>query len=133
MPADALLALQASVTKTASFNGASVQLVGGSGFKARLMARFLYSAATNASGSNTATFGVDISYDNSTWYSDFVGADTAVSLTTTAKSGEIHIPIVVNENAIAGSVYVRAVVVIAGAGSTPTITYSADIVMDTTA
>lgn len=126
MPVDALIQLQASVTKTATFQGTGVQLTGGTPRRG-MAARVLYSAATNASGSNTVTFGVDISYDNSTWYSDFVAADHAVALSTTAQSGEITIPFSVKENAIAGSVWIRGVVTVTGAGVSPTVTYQMDV------
>jgi hypothetical protein len=49
MATDANVVLQASVTKTATFNGAAVQFPGGTPRRG-LYARVLYSAATNASG-----------------------------------------------------------------------------------
>lgn len=127
MATDALIALQASVTKTATFNGSAVTLAGGTPRRG-LVARVIYSAATNASGSNTVTFSIDASYDGgSNWFSDFVAADKAISLSTTAQSGEIFIPFSVSPSSIGGSVQIRLTATVAGAGSTPTITYQGDI------
>jgi hypothetical protein len=120
MATDANLALQASVTKTATFNGTGLNIPTGTPRRG-MKARFLYSAATNASGSNSVTFGIDVSADNSTWYSDFIAADQVVNLSTTAQSGEVYLSFET------GQPYVRASAVFAGAGSTPTITYQADI------
>lgn len=123
MATDANLQLQASVTKTATFNGAAVNLPGGTPRRG-LKARVIYSAASNASGANAVTFSVDVSPDNVTWYTgEFQGVDTAVNLSTTAQSGEIFIPFETSQP------YVRLSATITGAGSTPTITYQGDIVL----
>jgi hypothetical protein len=122
MAADANLTLQASATKTASFNGAGVDLKVGTPRRG-LNARFLYSAVTNASGSNSATFSVEHSDDNSTFYALSSAASAIITMSTTAQAGEIILPFITEKR------YVRAVLVIAGAGSTPTITYSADVVL----
>jgi hypothetical protein len=122
MATDAKLTLQASVTKTATFNGAGVDL--GTGTPRRgLKARVIYSAATNASGSNAFTFSIDHSDDNSTFYQTASGAADVVTLSTTAQAGEIFIPFETSKR------YVRLTVTQAGAGSTPTITYQGDITM----
>ncbi len=127
MATDALLALQASVTKTATFNGAALTLAGGTPRRG-LVARVIYSAASNASGSNTVTFSVDVSYDaGSTWYSDFNEASQAVALTTTAKSAEFFIPFAISPTSVANGTQVRLTATFSGAGSTPTITYQGDI------
>lgn len=127
MPTDALIQLQSSVTKTASFQGTGVALGGGTPRRG-LKARFIYSAASNASGSNTATFTVDVSRDGgSTWNSEFY-ADP-ITLSTTAQSGEIFVPFEVGPSTVGGNVQVRASVAIAGGGSTPTITYQSDITL----
>lgn len=134
MPYDATQALQASVTKTASFNGAWLDLGGGSGVPSPmpsggtpafgLVARIEYSAASNASGSNTVTFSLDVSDDGSTAVGtgEFVAADKIITLSTTAQAGEIFIPFEIRHR------YVRLVATVAGAGSTPTITYQGEIV-----
>jgi len=127
---DALLQLQASVTKTATFSSTGVdtgvvtaaagQNTGAS--FSPLWARVLYSAATNVSGANSVTFTLDGSTDNSNW-GTIAGArpgDTVV-LSTTAQAGEIFIPFVPRQR------YVRLTATFTGAGSTPTITYQGDI------
>lgn len=123
MATDALLQLQASVTKTATFNGTAVNLPGGTPRRG-LKARVLYSAATNASGSNSVLFQIDVSPDNSTWYSaEAAAADAAVALSTTAQAGEIAIPFETSQP------YVRLTATVSGAGSTPTITYQGDLML----
>lgn len=125
MPTDALIQLQASVTKTATFNGSALTLAGGTPRRG-LNARVVYSAASNASGSNTVTFSVDVSYDaGSTWNSDFVAP--AISLSTTAKSGEIFIPFSISPTSVANGTQIRLTATIAGGGSTPTVTYGGEI------
>jgi hypothetical protein len=128
MAYDTLLALQASVTKTATFNGTGVSLPFGNGINP-LFARVLYSAATNASGSNSVSFTIDYSLDNgSTW----AVASTApiINLSTTAQAGEISIPVMFPTGArvlaTPANALVRLSATFAGAGSTPTITYSCD-------
>lgn len=119
---DALLQLQPPVTKTATFAGTAFNFPSGTPRRG-IKARFIYSAATNASGSNSVTFGVDVSPDGSTWFSDFVGADQVVNLTTTAQAGEIYV------NVETSLPYMRAVAVIAGAGTGPTVNYQCDLEM----
>lgn len=122
MATDALLALQASVTKTATFSGAGLNIPGGTPRRG-LFARVLYSAATNASGSNSVTFQVDESADNSTFFGKTVDNKDVVTLSTTAQAGEIFLPIETSQP------YIRLTATFAGAGSTPTITYSGDLVI----
>lgn len=127
MATDALIQLQSSVTKTATFNGSALTLVGGTPRRG-LNARVIYSAATNASGSNSVVFSVDVSYDaGSTWNSDFLAP--AIALSTTAQSGEIHIPFSISPTSVANGTQIRLTATFSGAGSTPTITYVGDIEM----
>jgi hypothetical protein len=119
MPTDALLTLQASVTKTATFNGAGVDLKAGTPRRG-LWARVIYSAATNASGSNTVAFTIDHSDDNSTFYQLAAGKENDIALSTTAQSGEFYIPVNTSKR------YVRLTATVTGAGSTPTVTYGAE-------
>lgn len=119
MPTDALIQLQASVTKTATFNGAGVDLKTGTPRRG-LFARVIYSAATNASGSNTVAFSIDHSDDNSTFFPLSSGTENNVALSTTAQSGEFFIPVVTSKR------YVRLTATFSGAGSTPTITYGGE-------
>ena len=122
MATDALVALQASVTKTATFNGAWINLPGGTPVHG-MRARVIYSAASNASGSNTVTFSLDTSADGSTLKGTGIvqGADNVLTLSATAQSGEFDMPFIVTDP------YVRLTVTISGAGSTPTVTYQGDL------
>lgn len=125
MPTDALIQLQASVTKTATFNGSALTLAGGTPRRG-LNARVIYSAATNASGSNSVVFSVDVSYDaGSTWNSDFLAP--AIALSTTAQSGEVFIPFSISPTSVANGTQIRLTATFSGAGSTPTITYGGEI------
>ena len=131
MPTDALIALQASVTKTATFNGAALILPGGTP-QSGLFCRVLYSAANQASGSGVWTFSVDACYDGvpTTWRSDFL-ADPPITLTTTAQAGEIYIPFMVKPTVVSGVItapQIRLSAVLSGSPTTPTITYQGDIV-----
>ncbi len=131
MPADANLSLQASVTKTATFNGSWVKIPGLANHGGRLWAHVLYSAATNASGSNSVTFSLDVSPDNgtTTYAAEFNAADQIINLSTTAQAGEISIPftLLLKNVKDGANPAVRLTATFAGAGSTPTITYSGDI------
>lgn len=119
---DALLALQAQVTKTATFNGAAVTFPSGSGGKI-LYAKVIYSAASNASGNNTVQFSVDCSTDGGTTF--LQTQDAPINLSTTAAAGVKWIPFVTPLAARnLATAQIRLTVTIAGTGSTPTITYS---------
>jgi len=123
MATDALVTVQASVTKTSTFNGAAVSLPTGTPRRG-LFVRVIYSAATNASGSNSCTFSLDVSPDSgSNWYSHTSGAEKVVNLSTTAQSGEIWLPLETSDSEF------RLTMTEAGAGSTPTITYKGDLVI----
>lgn len=132
MAQDANLTLQASVTKTATFNGAWVSLKGLTGAGSRaLFAHIFYSAASNASGSNTVTFSLDVSPDGgtTTYAGEFQAVDQALTLSTTAQAGEQSLPFsLLDKKLIAGAnPSVRLTCTIAGAGTSPTITYSGAI------
>lgn len=129
MATDANTVLQASVTKTATFNGAWLSMPGLSGAQGRtLYAHVLYSAASNASGSNTVTFSLDVTPDGgtTTYAAEFNAADQALTLSTTAAAGEIAIPFsLLDKTLIAGATpQIRLTCTIAGAGTSPTVTYS---------
>lgn len=119
MPADSLTALQTSVTKTATFQSTALDLKGTP--RRGLKARVIYSAATNASGSNTVAFTIEHSDDNSTFYTLSSDTENNLALSTTAQTGEIFIPFETSKR------YVRLVATISGGGSTPTVTYQGDI------
>lgn len=126
MATDALLALQASVTKNATFNGSALTLPAGTPRRG-LKARVLYSAASVASGTGTVVFGIDVSRDGgTTWYTEFQ-ADT-IALSTTAASGELFIPFEVSPATVANGVQIRLSIE-AMTGTTPTVTYQGDITL----
>lgn len=116
---DKLSVLQAEVTKTASFNGAGLDLSKGTRLEG-MVARVLYSAASNASGSGTVTFSIEHSDDNAVFVALASGAADKITLTTTDQAGEIFIPFQTSKR------YVRLVCTISG-GTTPTITYEGDV------
>lgn len=124
MATDALVAIQASVTKTATFSGVGFDFGTRPPFGLSLFVRVLYSAASNASGANSVTFTVDGSNDNVNFTPVGGGRFTdIVTLSTTPQSGEIFIP-------VQGFVrFVRLTATFAGAGTVPTITYQGDLVM----
>jgi hypothetical protein len=124
MAADGLLTLQTVTTVTATATGTAITVPFGIGPKP-LFARVIYSAATNASGSNTVTFRVEMAADGTNYTSLTTAPD--ITLTTSAQANEIFIPIDFPLGAVV-TAKVRLVAVIAGAGSTPTITYLADVV-----
>src|SRR5215469_6064141 len=121
MPADLLLAIQASVTKTATFNGAAFTLPGGTPRRG-LKGRVIYSAATNASGANSVTFSIDVSYDAGSTF-NITSQAVVINLSTTAQSGEIFLPFDISPTSVANGTQIRLTATFAGAGSTPTITY----------
>lgn len=133
MPADTLLVLQASTTKTATFSGAGVSLITGTPPGQVLVARVIYSAASNASGANAFTFQVDGSTDNATWaVIGGAGGQFVVNLSTTVQSGELFIPFEyrVSPTFAAGALaWVRLTATLSGAGTVPTITYQGDTVI----
>src|SRR5260221_3637108 len=94
MPADTLLVLQAAVTKTATFQGAGVNILTGTPPGQVLVARVIFSAATNATGANAWNFTVEQSTDNATFYTvGGAGGTATVNLTTTAQAGEDFLPV----------------------------------------
>jgi hypothetical protein len=121
MPADALLVLQASTTKTSTFNGTALDIKGTP--RRNLYARIEYSAATNASGSNTVAFSIEASSDNSTFYTIGRNSQEDIALSTTAQAKVFFIPFETDLR------YVRLTATISGGGSTPTVTYQAEVMI----
>ena len=120
MTHDALLSLQDSVTKTASFSSVALNIPMGEGQLAdTIYAEIFYSAASNASGSNGVQFDIEHSDDNATFYLHASGAADILALSTTAQAGKVYIPVATNKP------YIRLKLTISGAGSTPTVTYNA--------
>lgn len=128
MPADALLSLQSSVTKTDTFNSAAVILPGGTPRRG-LKARIIYSALSAASGTDTVTFQIDVCRDGvpTLWNPEFL-ADP-ITMTTTAKSGEIFLPIEVSPDTVAAGIQIRLTATFSSAAHTNTCTYKGDIVL----
>lgn len=133
MPSDYNVALQAKVTKTATFNGAAVKLPGGTPRRG-LVARVVYSAASEAgTDADTVTFSVDVCYDGvpTTWNSDFVAPPiTLPQLSAGATSGEILIPFSISPTSVANATQVRLTATFSSAAHTDTITYQGDIVFE---
>lgn len=127
MPADTLMVLQASTTKTATFQGAGLNIITGVFPDSVLVARVIYSAATNATGANAVNFTVEQSTDNATYFTvGGAGGAFTVNLTTTAQSGEIFIPFNVRTSQ-GTQCWIRLVATFSGAGTVPTITYQGDM------
>ena len=118
---DALLVLASAVTSTSTASNTALALPNGTPRRG-LQARIVYSAAQTASSTGTAIFNIDFAPDGSTFTN--IGTATTVNLTTTAKAGEIYIPINTPLMSMPNTAAViRLTVTITGAGS-PTITYS---------
>jgi len=130
MPTDALIALQASVTKTATFNGAALILAGGTPRRG-LWARIVYSAANTSSGAGTLSWSIDACYDGvpTTWFSDFISP--TLTLSATAQAGEIYIPFNVQPTVVSGAITAPQIrlSVFAITGTGATVTYQGDIVL----
>lgn len=127
MATDALIQLQSSTTSTATAHSAALTLAGGTPRRG-LVARFLYSAATNASGSNSVTFSIDVSRDGGSTYNIEFQAPP-IALSTTAQSGEISVPFSISPTSVANGTKIKASANFSGAGSTPTITWQADLAL----
>jgi hypothetical protein len=124
MAADGLLTLQTVTTVTATTTGTAITVPYGIGPKP-LFARVIYSAATNASGANAVNFRVEMAADGTNYTSMTTAPD--INLTTTAQANVIYIPIDFPLGA-GTTAKVRLNAAFSGAGSTPTITYFADVV-----
>jgi hypothetical protein len=125
MPTDANSILQASVTKTATFQPSTGLDLQTATPRRGLKARVLYSAASAASGTDTITYTIDASSDNST-FTTISTAETIITLDTTSaapKSGEIFIPF---ETSLR---YVRLSAAFSSSAHTDTITYQGDVML----
>jgi hypothetical protein len=125
MPVDALIQLQSSTTSTATAHSSALTLPGGTPRRG-LKARFIYSAATNASGSNSVIFSIDVSTDGGSTFNDQFQSPP-IALSTTAQSGEIFVPFDISPTSVANGTQIKASANFSGSGSTPTITWQADI------
>jgi hypothetical protein len=124
VPSDANVVLQASTTKVDTFQSTGIDLGVTYGNSPReLVARILYSAATEASGGKTVVFTIEESTAvGGTYYLLASGAKDVITLTTTAQAGEIFIPFLATQQ------FVRLVETLSANTGTPSITYSAQIV-----
>jgi len=122
MASDANATLQASTTKTATYQPTTgLDLITGTPNRG-LVARVIYSAASAASGTDTVTFEIDESSDNST-FTNIVVSDQPVTLPTSGSaSGEIFMRFFTKKR------YVRLSAIFSSSAHTDTITYTADIV-----
>jgi hypothetical protein len=127
MATDALLALQASVTKTSTFSSAVFTLATGTPRRG-LKARVLYSAGASGTATSTATFSISVSYDGGSSFNPEFLADPLTLPTSGAIAGEFFIPFEVSPTSVANGVQIKLVCTIApGSSATPTITYQGDI------
>lgn len=122
---DALSQVQTSTTSTATAHSSAFTLASGTPRRG-LKLRVIYSAASNASGSNTLIFSVDVAHDGGTNFYTEVQSDP-ITLSTTAQSGEIFLPFDVSPTSVANGVQIKASANITGGGSTPTVTWQADL------
>lgn len=124
MAYDALMVLQAIVTKTATFQSTAVNTLTGSpvrGFKARLVVT-AHSVATTGTAANTWTPSIEVSSDNTTFRTLSTGK--AITSTATAGTNEQNFEFVVPP----AEPYVRSVITLVGGGSTtPSISYKWDL------
>lgn len=122
MPVDAKLALQASVTKTATFNSTAVDLATMTPRTIPLFARIIVTDAVNSSGAGTATLRLTFSSDNSTFAGISQVTETTLVTSATTQTGEFFIPLMTDKR------YVR-LELSALTGTGATITYQGDIVL----
>lgn len=133
------IATNLTLTAPPTSSGAAPQTVNGTGVYTStalilpsgtprwgLKARVLYSAASNASGSNTVTFQLGVSHDGGSTFPVEFQSDP-ITLSTTALQGELFLPFDVSPTSVANQIQIELVCVIGGSGSTPTITYQGDI------
>lgn len=129
MPTDALIALQASVTKTSTFSGTALTLPGGTP-RRNLYARVIYGAGSSGTATSTATFSVDVSHDGgSNFYTEFE-SDPLTLPTSGSISGELAIPFDISPTSVANGTQIKLTCAIApGSSATPTITYQGDLML----
>jgi hypothetical protein len=124
---DANCVLQASVTKVDTFNSTGVDLGAGDlygNYPRPLVAQILYSAANEASGGKTVVFSIEECATLGGTYNVIAsGKKDTITLTTTAQAGEIFIPFLATQE------FVRLVETLSANTNSPTITYSANILV----
>ena len=117
---DALLALQAAVTKTATFSGTGVDLGVGTPKTRALVARVRCTSYSGSAGTGTATFSIDESSDNTTFTSLTSPTAKALSFTSSAGSAIVDLPFITDKR------YVRLTLTVSG-GTSPSIVYAGDL------
>jgi hypothetical protein len=129
MPTDALLQLQASVTKTSTFSGTALTLATGTPRRG-LKARVIYSAGSSGTATSTVTFGISVSHDGGSNFYIEAQSDPLTLPTSGSISGELFIPFEISPTSVANGTQIKLVATIApGSSATPTITYQGDITL----
>lgn len=127
MPTDALIQLQASVTKTSTFSSSALTLPGGTPRRG-LKARVIYSAGSSGTATSTATFSVDVSHDGGSNFYTEAESDPITLPTSGSVSGEIFIPFEISPTSVANGTQIKLTcTIVPGASATPTITYVGDL------
>ena len=127
MPTDALVQLQASVTKTSTFSGTALTLPGGTPRRG-LKARVIYSAGSSGTATSTAIFSVDVSHDGGSNFYSEAQSDPITLPTSGSVSGEIFVPFDISPTSVANGTQIKLTCTIApGASATPTITYGGEL------
>jgi hypothetical protein len=127
MPTDALIQLQASVTKTSTFSSAALNLPGGTPRRG-LKARVIYSAGSSGTATSTAIFSIDVSHDGGSNYYTEAESDPITLPTSGSVSGEIFVPFEVSPTSVANQINIKLTCTIApGSSATPSITYVSDL------
>ena len=127
MPTDLLNQIQASVTKTATFNGAGFTLPTGTPRRG-LKCRVAYSANSANTGGDTVTFSIDVSTDGgSTFLTQF---QAQLAQPTTANAGELWIPFEISkQTAAANDLQIRLTATFSSTAHANTVTYQGDLVI----
>lgn len=129
MATDALIGLQASVTKTSTFSSSAYTLASGTP-RYGLKARVIYSAGSSGTATSTAIFSVDVSHDGGNNFYTEAESDPITLPTSGSVSGEIFVPFEISPTSVANGTQIKLTVTIApGASATPTITYFGDLVL----
>lgn len=116
---DANSILQSTVTKTATFSGAGLNIPGGTPRRG-LKARFVLSSYASVGTAGTVfTPSIEHSDDNITFTP--LASGVPVIGATTANSAVIHVPFETDKP------YVRAVMTLSPSSGTPSVTYKAEI------
>lgn len=125
MAYDANLALQAAVTKVATFNGAGIALPQGTPSRG-LHARIILTSLSAATATVTVTPSIDYSSDSGTTWSTLASAPP-ITAGATVVTGERFIGFITPLNAHNNpNAQVRLTMTMTG-GTTPSVVYSGDI------